>query len=387
MFPRDLTYDSPYWAYLLLAILAILGLFWMLFQFRQRVLAPFMQESALKAIVITRSNSLFWLKAVSFCLAWIFAAIALMQPKGNGRYPEEVNPQKENIQTAPVKFLRKAHDVIFLLDASASMEVTDTRLGNSRLSYAKGIIDTMMDLMAGENVSLYVFTSQVSTIVPPTLDYFYLRMMLEQVKTNEGDVFGTDLDEAMAFVHDEILAKESKQKLKTLIILSDGEDNQFEDLKDETRDNYLKSIVSKIKDAADFNTRVFSIGIGSREGGIIPDLKYQGQPVHSSMDDVILKALSHDGRGKYYQANEYTPLLLATDLFQHMKQDNPYLDAATVTNARALKEDLIYDLYYQFPLGIAVFFLWLAIRLPSVALSAVSNDEKKSHTLYPEGLS
>ena len=72
------------------------------------------------------------------------------------------------------------------------MAVVDTRVGESRLDYAKEIIDELVSQLDGEEVALYSLTSEMTLLVPPTNDYLYLRLMLHQVGYNEGDVYGTD---------------------------------------------------------------------------------------------------------------------------------------------------------------------------------------------------
>ena len=101
---------------LLGGVAAILLLFWSLSYWRERVLKPFHIAAKVNYIKIT-----------TLCLVWSLAAIAFMEPKGNGRYPPGATPPP---QEAEVR--RLAHTVLFLVDASASMSVRDSRNNKSQ---------------------------------------------------------------------------------------------------------------------------------------------------------------------------------------------------------------------------------------------------------------
>src|SRR5690606_21686855 len=114
---------------------------------------------------------------------------------------------------------RKAHDVIFLVDASASMSVADMRGGLSRFNYAKEIVDAAISKLQGESVALSAFTSGVTVLSPLTMDYFFVRIMLKQMQINEGDIAGTNLVEAIAVTREQYFPFITPS-LKSLIILT-----------------------------------------------------------------------------------------------------------------------------------------------------------------------
>jgi len=199
--PHDLHYQFPMAGYLFPLALVIFVLYWRLFEYRKTTLSGFASEKVLQDILIPRSRYNFWAKTVAFFLVWIFAAWALMQPTGNGHYPLETAMEaaakpKGKAKEAVVK--RKAHDVIFLVDASASMSVQDTRTGVSRLNYAKEIVDQIVSGLRGESTALYAFTSDTSKLSPRTMDYLFVRLILRQMRINEGDIAGTNLVEALS---------------------------------------------------------------------------------------------------------------------------------------------------------------------------------------------
>ena len=196
---RDIQWGFPGAAYLLLFVLIFSLLFWVLYEWRRRVVTAFAKKECLDKLLVRRSRLYYLIKCLFFCAAWGFATLALMQPKGAGRYldgQKEVTEQRvveqKEVEGETITLRRKTHDVIFLLDASASMAVTDARGDKRRLDLAKEIVDEVVSQLDGQAVALYAFTSETSAVVPVTHDYLFFRLALRRVGIHEGDVGGTD---------------------------------------------------------------------------------------------------------------------------------------------------------------------------------------------------
>lgn len=367
MLPNDLNYHTPQAVYLLMfTLLWVLGYLFLYF-YRKHRLEDFAQDDVLQVILVSRSRYNFWMKVGALALAWIFAAIALMGPRGNGRYPYDKGIPGASFppgQEASLK--RKAHDVIFLIDASASMEVADTRVGQTRLEYAKEIVDQVISRLKGENVALYAFTSDTTKLSPPTMDYLYVRLMLRHVEINEGDLAGTNVTEAISDMRDEYFSKISS-KFKTLIVLTDGGDTDLEDIQGSEREAYIQNILTLLSRAEENHLRVYTIGMGSEQGKVIPDVQYEGKPVVSSLDEDLLKRISDAGRGQYYFANNTTAKDLAEILASKIMKEDTGVEEYSVKSpgASGNTEDLLlYDLYFQLPLGAAIFLICFAHFFP-----------------------
>ena len=358
MMLQNIFYDLPSAVYLLLAVLAFMWLFWSLYQYRQQLLKPFMGK---KALLVPRRGVAYWTQSILFCLVWILGVLALMQPKGNERYPSA--PLAKKMPADKVK--RRIHDVIFLVDASASMSVKDTRSGITRLDYAKDIGDEIMRRLRGENGSLHVFTSDPMQLSPSTLDYLFLRLMLREVQINEGETSGTNIRQALSSIRQQYFAKPSP-RLKTLILLTDGGDTHLESLTGSGREQAAASIIDLIKDSEENHLRVFTVGLGSKGGQAIPGITYQSQPVISAVEGDLLKQLSEKGRGRYYLANDYSPMQIAADIIAKMTQDTPFYEEEMERLPKS-QASLIYDYYFQVPLGLAMMCLMLAILIPQAS--------------------
>ncbi|MFQ5728976.1 MAG: VWA domain-containing protein [Waddliaceae bacterium] len=266
MIPNDLHYNFPLAVYLFILVIALFILLCRLYFFRESVLERFAKPKILNKVLIPRSRYNFWGKVAAICMAWILAILALMQPEGNGHYPlegtiEAAGKPKGKEKEAIVQ--RKAHDVIFLVDASASMGATDTRTKATRLDYAKEIVDEAISRLRGESVALYAFTSDTTKLSPLTMDYLFVRLMLRQMQINEGEIAGTNLVEAIADMRDfhfSILTP----KLKTLILLTDGGDTQLEELTGQERKHQIAATLNLVENADINQLRIFTIGMGTK---------------------------------------------------------------------------------------------------------------------------
>jgi Ca-activated chloride channel family protein len=344
-------------------IILLVLLYAMLFRYKRQNEALF-----LPGLIEGDASSLYWLKAWLLCGCWICATVALMQPVGNGHYLE--GKVAADGPSERGKFKRKAHDVIFLIDVSASMTVKDTRLKTSRLEQAKDIADQIMATFNGESAALYAFTSEVDKLSPLTPDAFFVRMMLQNTEINQGGIPGTDLFAALSSMREKYFSVPSP-KLKTLILLSDGGDTTLEELEDNARQLAIDNLGNMVADAEKMHLRVFTIGVGSQKGADVPDVMFHGRPVPSKLLAAPLQKLALVGRGAYFDANSTTSLDIATAIRQQMLQDPPYYDekekliAGSLLQAILGESPIIYDRYFQYPLALAVLVLLFSFVLPS----------------------
>ena len=248
--PADLTYDYPWAVWLFFLSIPLVLLSVAIYQFRNRLKKLFEE-----ALVLTHAPTLFWGKLAALVAAWVLATIALMGPKGNGHYPEE--GQKAQQQKMEGAARRKAHDVVIAIDASASMGIKDARNGVTRLDYAKQIADQLISKVEGDSVALYAFTYEPELLSPATLDTLYVRLLLRSLKVNEGDTAGTSLTHFLETFQKKYLANPGR-KLITLVLLSDGEDNQLKG---------VDQLQKYIQGPSLAQAQLFTIGVGTVQGG------------------------------------------------------------------------------------------------------------------------
>lgn len=371
MIAGDVLYDWPLAGYLIFVVVPILILLWRLFNYRKKGLEHFLPFSSANSLVLPRSKIIFWAKVFALCLAWGLAATALMQPKGNPRYPKGVQIAAEK----PITAKRKAHDVMFLIDASASMSTPDAANGETRLAFAKEIADEVASKLSGETASLYAFTSQTTKLVPSTMDYLYLRLILRDLAINEGETTGTSLANALTDMR-KIYNARPPELLKTVILISDGGDTHLEELSGSAKENEIARIAGLGGNTERENLRVFTIGMGSKTPTAIPNILFHGKPVLSSIDEQVLQQISQQGRGHYYFANNYASPELATELISEINRNDPFTQEVIERGANLEQGDFIYDLYFQIYLGFSILLLAFVLcfpdtkKIPLVSLTA-----------------
>ena len=199
-------------------------------------------------------------------------------------------------------------DLYLLIDTSKSMLVTD--LAPDRMSLAKQIASTVLDSLHGDRVGIIPFASDAYIQMPLSDDYALAKLFLDVIDTDMISGGGTNLAAALSLACDSF--DRSSLSDKVILILSDGEEHDGDSL-------------GMIRQITDRQIKVYTIGIGTEKGGLIPIydssgstvIDYMkdgdGQPVTSRLMAETLRQLAKDGRGRYYLASHQgseTELLL-----------------------------------------------------------------------------
>jgi Ca-activated chloride channel homolog len=188
-------------------------------------------------------------------------------------------------------------DTVIALDVSQSMAARDVE--PDRLHDAQGAIEIIGQQLAGARVGLTLFAGSSVVRYPLTADTKILGPALDTsghgFHLNPGSSLRAALLGAAALFP---INDTSAQRAKAIVIVSDGEDPAA-DLP--PLDTYLAR-----------NIHVFTLGIGTPEGGPIPiyDAKGQfqqmlvdanGTQVTSRLDESHLAKLAADGGGRYFR--------------------------------------------------------------------------------------
>lgn len=343
------------WAIYLMALLPLL--WWLRFylsRYRRASLEQLASSRLLAAIALQRTPWLYHIKTAALLGAWGFAVMALMAPKGNPHY-QKISTSGRNPQAGSTP-----QEVLIVVDASESMEIKDTRLKVSRFAVAKDIAEQLINDLGGEYVGLYAMTSEATELSPPTVDYLFVLMELQEMTIDEGGLAGTDFVSTFYRVIGDA-AHRNPGIRRTVVLLSDGGDQVLEDPK-----NHDKLILfqQQIQTLAKGGWRFFSVGIGTKEPNNVPGVTYEDKPVEAPLDDTLLKMIAKEGRGKYFSEAEMSILDIAKALSTAIERQG----AVTIGGGGSPpREELIYDDYFQLPLTFAILCLIAMLLLPDVA--------------------
>ena len=345
----SLTFGAPLWFWLLAVLpLAALLFLWSNHRGRElvsKIVAPRLREQLAGSVSPLRRS----VRAAFMLGALAFAVLALAQPR-YGFIEKETK--------------QKGRDVIVAIDTSRSMMATD--VSPTRLARAKLFTQDLVRLMQGDRVGLIAFAGSAFLQAPLTLDYSAVTNALEELDTNLIPVGGTNLAAAINAALEAFGKAEGNTR--ALVVLTDGEELDADG-------------IAAAKRAAQDGIRIFTVGIGSPEGSLIPirlddgrpDFVRdpQGKPVTSKLDESRLREIATATGGFYIPLNTEA----ARDIFE--KGIVPMeLAENGVFNARQPIER------YQWPLAVATILLALSL-LPGDRRRRLAKTSAVLLTLIP----
>jgi len=148
---------------------------------------------------------------------------------------------------------REGIDLFIALDVSLSMKAEDIR--PSRLEKAKRDVSDLLRKLHGDRVGLVVFAGEAFVQFPLTADYSAADLFISAVDVDAVPVPGTMIGNAID------LSLQSFRKdlptQKAVIVVSDGENTEGD-------------VAGAVENAKKEGIRVYTIGMGTPEGGPIP---------------------------------------------------------------------------------------------------------------------
>ena len=231
----------------------------------------------------------------------------------------------------------KGVEIMLALDVSNSMLAED--YSPDRLERAKLAISKLVDRLRDDRIGLIVFAGSSFVQLPITTDYVSAKMFLNSISTESVPVQGTAIGDAINTAIRSFSAQ--SEKSRAIIVITDGE-------------NHEDDPVAAAKQAADMGIRVFTIGVGSSQGGPIPmdgELlrDKDGNIVVSKLDEKLLQDIAAAGNGLYVRAeNSEFGLNPIIDNIRKMDEEN--------FNSVVFEE---FDEQYMYFFAIALVFLVL----------------------------
>lgn len=267
-----MTFAEPLWIVVgTAACLAGAAILRLLKNQRNANLGRFVGEELLGPLTTAVSTTRRRLKDLLLLAAVFLLFIALARPQWDYQW---------------VEVKRRGIDLLFALDTSRSMLAEDIR--PNRLERARLAILDFTQQLDGDRVGLVPFAGSAFLLCPLTLDYEAFADTLLAVNTEIIPVGGTNI---AAVIDQAVKILDDATNHKILIILSDGE-------------NLRGEAIHAAEQAAGEGLTIHTLGIGSREGELIPlpggggfVQDPQGNFVTSRLDEAMLARIAVAGGG------------------------------------------------------------------------------------------
>ncbi|MGQ0552664.1 MAG: VWA domain-containing protein [Planctomycetota bacterium] len=209
-----------------------------------------------------------WLPGLCALLAALLLVLALARPL-KGREEARV--------------LRQGIDILLVIDTSSSMLVDTLQRGTTDLEVVKSVVSEFVQGRTEDRIGLISFAAWPRTECPLTLDMPGLQARVAGVRAvqrqteEDGTAIGVALGQAAAKLRD------SAAKSRVIVLLTDGEENQF------TIDPSEAAALCK-----DLGVRVYTIGAGRRLDGLGNEHQLSS----------LLQDIASSTGGRYFRAKE-----------------------------------------------------------------------------------
>src|SRR5580700_1772893 len=261
-------------------------------------------------------------------------------------------PQMGSIEQ---NFEQHGRDIALAIDTSKSMLSTDC--APSRLARAKLAAQDILEAMRGDRLALIAFAGAAQVEAPLTVDYQTVVDAINQLDTKTVDRGGTDITSAIRSA--ELALGKSEGPYRALVLLTDGEDLE-------------EDAVAAAKHAASYGIRIFTVGIGTKEGSAIPiDPDHhvylqdsEGQTVRSRLDEGRLRKIAQQTGGFYVHLENGTISRLISDGLLKLGKGNIDERSVRIPIER-----------YRWPVGFGLLLLLIS--------AALSDRRKETGTSRP----
>ena len=296
-----MSFGAPYW----LAALALVPVLMVIFfsnerrrrQLLEKIVAVRLQTALAGSVSLVKRRARFFI----FIAGLVCVIVSLAQP----RYGYTWEQSK-----------RKGRDVIIAIDTSKSMLSTDVM--PNRLTRAKMAAQDLVGMLQGDRVGLVAFAGSAFLQAPMTIDYGAVVTSINELDTNIIPRGGTDIAAAIQCATEAFGKGESENRC--LILITDGED-------------LGKNAIEAARRQKD-NFRIFTVGVGSTDGSIIPVPEEKGgtafvkdpngEFVKSRLDEACLEKIADETGGFYVHLDNglTTMKRIVTDGFGKVKEQD-----------------------------------------------------------------
>jgi len=272
--------NNQAWHLLLFLPLFATGLYFF-YQHRCKMMSRFAQEHLIETLAQSFSLKLYRLKAIFLMAAFVLMVAALSRPQW-GYHIRAVK--------------RHGLDIMVVIDVSKSMltqDVLPSRLERTRLA----VKDLVMKLNGSDHIGLIAFAGDAMVMCPLTYDYNGFLLSLDDLSVNSIPRGGTNISQA---IDESVKAYQGRPDSdKAVVLVMDGEDEEG-------------NAVDAARKAKEKGVRIFTVGVGTREGDLIQVTNANGQTeflkdadgnvVKSRLNEHLLAQIAYITGGAYVRS-------------------------------------------------------------------------------------
>ncbi len=340
-----MTFGSPLWLWALLALPLLAFFFARAEQRGAERLQQFVAARLLPQLAGTVNRGRRIFRFLLLLLVLLLVLVSLARPRWGYAFDE---------------VRRKGLDLILAVDVSRSMLSND--VSPNRLERVKLATQDLLNELQGDRVGLIAFAGRAFLQAPLTIDYDAAVDSINDLDAKSIPEGGTNISDAIA------LATRTYGKAATgnraLIIFTDGEELNGD-------------AAAAAKAAADAGVRIFTVGVGTPGGSLIPIQgenggtafvkDEQGEVVKSKLDESRLREIAQ-ATGGFYLHLENGPQTMKKLFTEGLGQ----MQVADI-NARLSRRPIE---RYEWPLAAAIFLFAIALLI---------NDRKRKRTTTRAG--
>jgi len=328
-----MTFGAPQWLWGLFLIPLLIALFVRSEQRGLKRLQEFVSARLLPQLAGTVNRPRRILRFALQLLGLALVIVSLAQPRWGYTF-EDVK--------------RKGLDLLIAVDTSRSMLSNDVQ--PNRLDRVKLAIQDLIGQLQGDRVGLIAFAGRAFLQAPLTIDYDAVVEAVNDLDTKTIPEGGTNISSAITLATQSFV--KSATGNRALVIFTDGEELSGD-------------AVKSAKEAGDAGVRMFTVGVGTPQGSLIPVTgddgqtdfvkDSSGQVVKSKLDDKRLREIAQ-ATGGFYLHLENGPRSM-----QQIQNEGLAKMQAAEMDVRLSRRPIE---RYEWPLGAALIALALSILIP-----------------------
>jgi len=322
-----LKFGNEIYLWLFILVPLIVALFLIFSAKKKKSFGNFAEKELLEKLLPNKSRFKSSYKFILLLLALLSLTVAIMNPK--------IGTRMEEIK-------REGVEIIIAFDISNSMMAEDIK--PNRLQRAKQSVINLLGNLYGDRIGIILFAGESFLQLPLTTDYSAAKLLISTISTDLIPTQGTAIGSAIEMAMDSFSDTKTN---KVLIIITDGE-------------NHEDDALGKAKEASEKGIFINTIGMGSENGGPIPEYENDrmqrrigwkknksGDVVVTKLDAGMLSQIASAGGGKFIRSGSAsTDLKLLIDDLENIEKSE--------FESKVFAD---YEDQFQYFIALAIFFL------------------------------